>query len=108
MSMEQQQKTSISEEGVDLSPESFEEIDSLKKTLEDRLEKEKAENGSKARIELFWKIMNFATRLQKDFPDADKYALFHVLTFSAVPKEVYPNKIDFEGENSIKKFIESL
>lgn len=50
-------------------------------------------------------LLNFAISLDKKYPDARKYCLFHVISGSTM---VETSKFDFEGEDSIEKFLKSL
>ncbi|MBI3634371.1 MAG: hypothetical protein HY228_02005 [Candidatus Yonathbacteria bacterium] len=47
--------------------------------------------------------------LEDTYPDASKYRLYHLLIGSTIPADAKETLIfDFEGEDSIEKFIESL
>jgi hypothetical protein len=50
------------------------------------------------------KLVDFAVDLEKKYEDARQYYLFHVLIGSSV---ISTDKFDFEGDNSIEKFLRS-
>lgn len=58
----------------------------------------------------FKKAYNFALELKDKHDDARSVALFHVISGSTIDGMKDPNikKFDFEGEDSIAKFIDNL
>lgn len=75
-----------------------EKIRPLKKLYDEALEKDRTVN--------FKKIHEFGRELDKKYKNARDYRLYHLLIGGSVCKE-YPY-YDFEGEDSIEKFIKSL
>ena len=62
----------------------------------------------KDRIGTHEKIVSFAQGLKEKYgKEVDKYALFHALTLSDF-SEGDCESLDFSGEDSVEKFIESL
>lgn len=51
-------------------------------------------------------IVNFAKKLQNKHPDYQNYRLYHLFIGSTPPEDC--PKFDFEGEDSIEKFLTSL
>lgn len=59
-------------------------------------------------IETNEKICDFVSQLRNSGLDCENYLLYHLLIGSTPSEETPPQKYDFEGEYSIKRFIENL
>ena len=55
--------------------------------------------------EVFDEFHEFLNRLKEKYPDHNKYKLWHIFG-STVPEEA--DLIDFEGEDSVEKYIRNL
>lgn len=58
-------------------------------------------------LELALKVNSFGHYLQKKYPDCRDYRLFHLL-IGSTPFDKGCYKFDFDGEDSVEKFIKSL
>jgi hypothetical protein len=57
-------------------------------------------------LEKYDKLAEFIGRLKAKYEDYQEYLLYHMFTGSTPPQELA--KIDFPGDDSIEKFIDSL
>lgn len=57
-------------------------------------------------LEKYAKLCEFADQLKKKYPDYQDYQLYHFLICSTFDHE--PSKVDFPGEDSVEKFINSF
>jgi len=72
----------------------------LKKIISSLIKKSSRKND----FEHYNKLANFALNLEKRYKNARQYYLFHVLIGSSITKT---SKFDFEGDDSIEKFLRS-
>ncbi len=84
-----------------LSPEDYQKYLEIK-DLASRQFAEAEQSGKKLQIFQHWSEM--ANRLRKDYPEAQSYALFHVLLFSGARLDEIKH-LDFPGDDSIEAFL---
>jgi len=75
----------------------------LKKIISSFIEKDSTENGFKN----FNEFGDFARNLRIKYKDAGQHYLYHMLIGSSFGEEKMPTKFDFDGEDSIEKFLKS-
>lgn len=89
------------EKKEELLPVSF--VNKLKVSLREKLDpSEDQEQADQMRALIEMKIR----RLQATYPDWQIYQTFYVLSGQPVPRNI--SKVDFPGEDSVIKFIESF
>ncbi|MCL5017268.1 MAG: hypothetical protein M1155_01215 [Patescibacteria group bacterium] len=52
-------------------------------------------------------LIDFAKKLKIKYKDAGQHYLYHLIIGSSLNKEDLPKKFDFEGEDSVEKFLRS-
>ncbi|MEI6597266.1 MAG: hypothetical protein WCL13_03630 [bacterium] len=62
----------------------------------------------KTTVEIYEKICDLADELEKKYPDARKYYLFHTMINSGMKRQDCSAGFDFSGDDSIAKLIDDL
>ncbi len=61
------------------------------------------------KMEVLEDINVWADKIRKNYPDYNKYEIFHVLAFSSLSSEfAHYTQEDFPGDDSVKKFLQYL
>jgi hypothetical protein len=60
------------------------------------------------REKIYDRICDLADELEKKYPDARKYYLFHAMIGSGIDRHICSSGFDFPGDDSVVKLIDNL